>query len=265
MKKTVLAIFAHPDDNELFCSGTLSLLRKLDWQIHIVTLSPGDKGTISLDRNEIAKIRKDEAAKAAKLIGATYQCLEFQDIYIQYNRDSINKVTAIIRKIQPSIVITSSPIDYMLDHEITSLLVQTGCFCSGIKNMDIEEPIFSPVPYLYYCDAMEGKDKLGRSLGMQFCVDVSGEMRIKMDMLRCHQSQESWLKNHHRVNDFLSIMQDLSAMRGKEINVDYGEGYNQHLGHGFPKDNIMQMLLPDYVHQIPQNVSSPHKTPKNSQ
>jgi len=41
MKKRVLAIFAHPDDVELMCAGTLSLLKKKGWEIHIATMTPG--------------------------------------------------------------------------------------------------------------------------------------------------------------------------------------------------------------------------------
>jgi LmbE family N-acetylglucosaminyl deacetylase len=39
MKKRVLAIFAHPDDVELMCAGTLSLLKKKGWEIHIATMT----------------------------------------------------------------------------------------------------------------------------------------------------------------------------------------------------------------------------------
>ena len=40
MNKTVLGIFAHPDDAELMCVGTLSLLKKAGWDIHIATMTP---------------------------------------------------------------------------------------------------------------------------------------------------------------------------------------------------------------------------------
>jgi LmbE family N-acetylglucosaminyl deacetylase len=36
-KKIVLALCAHPDDVEFMCSGTLALLHKKGWQIHIAT------------------------------------------------------------------------------------------------------------------------------------------------------------------------------------------------------------------------------------
>ena len=135
MKKTVLALLTHPDDVEMMCAGTLSLFKKQGWDIHIATMAPGDKGTAEYNREEISVIRKAEAKNAAELIGGTYHCLEFEDVYIFYDRETINRTSGLIRKIQPSVVFTSSPTDYMIDHEMTSIVVQTACFSCGIKNM----------------------------------------------------------------------------------------------------------------------------------
>jgi LmbE family N-acetylglucosaminyl deacetylase len=139
MNQTVLGIFAHPDDAELMCAGTLSLLAKLGWSVHIATMTPGDKGSAELSRREISAIRKAEATKSAAILGGTYHCLECDDAYIMYDRETINKATALIRKVRPAIVFTASPNDYMIDHEMTSLVVQTACFTTGIKNMEVAE------------------------------------------------------------------------------------------------------------------------------
>ena len=130
MIKTVMGIFAHPDDAELVCAGTLSLFRKAGWEVHIVTMAPGDKGTAELSREEISLIRKAEAADAARIIGASYHCLEFEDLYILYDRESINRTTGIIRMVKPSVVFTASPADYMQDHELTGSVVQAACLAS---------------------------------------------------------------------------------------------------------------------------------------
>ena len=109
MNKTVLAIFAHPDDTEMMCAGTLLLMRKAGWGVQIATMAPGDKGTAVHSREEISAIRVAEAADAATLVEGSYTCLGFEDVYIMYNRESINRTTALMRKLKPSIVFTSSP------------------------------------------------------------------------------------------------------------------------------------------------------------
>lgn len=247
MKKTVLGIFAHPDDAELMCVGTLSLLKKAGWSVHIATMTPGDKGSAELTRAEISIIRKVEAAKAAELLDGTYHCLECDDVYIVYDRETINKATALIRKVRPTIVLTASPNDYMIDHEMTSRVIQTACFASGIKNMEVIEEPFESVPYLYYVDPLEGKDKFGIPIHPTIYVDITTEIGIKEDTLACHDSQREWLKKHHKMDEYILAMKRFAAFRGKEINSAYAEGFRQHLGHGYPQNNILKEQLGDAV------------------
>lgn len=247
MKKTVLGIFAHPDDAELMCVGTLSLLNKAGWSVHIATMTPGDKGSAELTRAEISIIRKVEAAKAAELLDGTYHCLECDDVYIVYDRETINKATALIRKVRPTIVLTASPNDYMIDHEMTSRVIQTACFASGIKNMEVIEEPFESVPYLYYVDPLNGKDKFGISVHPTIYVDITTEIGIKEATLACHASQREWLKKHHKMDEYILAMKRFSAFRGKEINSAYAEGFRQHLGHGYPQNNILKEQLGDAV------------------
>ncbi len=240
-----MGIFAHPDDAEIMCAGTLSLLKKAGWSVHIATMAPGDKGSAEYSREDISRIRKSEAAESAKLLSATYHCLEFEDVYIMYDRESINRTTSLIRKIKPSLVFTHSPNDYMIDHETTSKIVQTACFSAGIKNMEVTETSFEPIPHLYYCDSMEAKDILGRPIYASMFVDVTSEIRMKERMLACHASQRNWLLAHHKMDEYILSMKRFGEQRGKEINVEYAEGFRQHLGHSYPQDNILKDTLPE--------------------
>jgi LmbE family N-acetylglucosaminyl deacetylase len=245
--KVALGIFAHPDDAEFLCAGTLSLLRDSGWDVHIATLAPGDKGTAVYSREEVSVIRRAESARAAGIIGGTYHCLEFEDVYILYNKESLNKTTGLIRRVKPAVVFTSSPADYMLDHEISSLIVQTACFASGMKNMEVDEKPFEPVPYLYYCDPMEGKDKLGKPINPSIYVDITGSIGIKEKMLACHESQRNWLLEHHKMDEYLLSMRRFSEQRGRESGTLYAEGFRQHLGHGYPQDDLLAKTLGDLV------------------
>ena len=246
MNKTVLAIHAHPDDVEILCAGTLSLLKKAGWSIHIATVALGDKGTATHSQDEIIRIRNSEANKSAGLIGGKYYCLGIEDVYILYDRESINKATALVRKIKPSLVFTASPSDYMLDHEITSLIVQTACFSAGIKNMDVSEKHFEPIPHLYYCDPVEGINKLGEDIRPSTYVNITDEISLKEKMLACHESQQSWLLSHQE-SEYIAAMKRFSAKRGREMGAEFAEGFRQHLGHGYPHSNILQEVLGDLV------------------
>ena len=186
MNKTLLAIFAHPDDAEIVCTGTLLLLRKAGWKVHIATMTPGDKGTTEYTKEDIGNIRQREAAEAAKILDGTYSCLGLEDVYLMYDRESLNRTISLIRKVVPSVVITASPNDYMVDHEMTSRIVKTACFAAGIKNMDCMESPLNFIPYLYYSDPLELKDIFGVRVNPDFFVDISGVMKLKEPIGRAH-------------------------------------------------------------------------------
>ena len=249
--KTVLSLGAHPDDAEFFCAGTLALLRKKGWKIHIATMTPGDCGTVEYSREEISRIRRAEAAKAASLLDGSYHCLEYDDIFIMYDRPTLVKAIDLLRKIRPSIVFTCSPADYMVDHEMASKIAQTACFACGVVNIETPgvEP-FEPIPCLYYFDPADGKDKLGTQIKPSTIVDITSVMQTKEKMLCCHESQRNWLLKHHGMDDYVISMKKLGEKRGEQIGSRFAEGFRQHLGHAYPQDNILKAELGDLVHTM---------------
>ena len=245
--RTVLAIVAHPDDVEFTCAGTLALLREKGWHVEMATMTAGDCGSKELSREEISDVRKKEAAAAAKLIEANYHCLECDDIFLFYDRPTLLKIISLIRKVRPKLVLTMSPSCYMVDHETTSRLVQTACFSGGIVNIKTDADPLSYIPYLYYVDAMECKDKFGKHIAADTLVNISRVIGIKERMLKCHTSQQRWLASHHGMDKYTYSMKALSEKRGIEISTEYAEGFRQHLGHAFPQENILKQELGELV------------------
>lgn len=248
MTKTILAVLAHPDDAEFLCAGTLLRLKQEHgFDVHIASMTPGDCGSAELDAQEISTIRRAEGAAAAALMGATYYCLEERDLLVFYGERTLEKVTRLLRQVQPSIVITHSPADYMLDHEMTSTLVRAAAFGAPIKNFLVERrigPVLPHIPHLYYCDAIEGKDALGREVTPAFRIDISKVIDKKTAMLAAHASQREWLMKHHGMDQYLQAMRELGTKRGQECGALFAEGFRQHLGHSYPQNNVLAELLP---------------------
>ncbi|MFA6186930.1 MAG: PIG-L family deacetylase [Phycisphaerae bacterium] len=246
--RTVLSFLCHPDDTEFVCAGTLALLKAKGWDIHIATMTPGDCGSATHSREEISKIRRKEAANAAAVLGGSYYCNELEDVFVMYDKPSLLRTIEIIRKVRPAIVFTASPQDYFIDHEITSDLVRTACFSCGVPN--VETPgakAYDFVPYLYYADPLEGKDIFGNGIKPEIYVDITSVIDIKGRMLGCHKSQRDWLLAHHGMDEYLESMKRQGVMRGQHAGCKYAEGFRQHLGHGYPQDNILKAELKDLV------------------
>src|SRR5690606_39123464 len=134
--ETVLCLMAHPDDPEIWSGGTLALLAQAGWHVVTATMTPGQAGSTELNAIEISAIRRDEAAAAAAVIGAQYHCLEAEDVFITYDKPTLLKVISLFRTVLPSLFISASTDDYMLDHDITSQLAQTACIAPCIPNID---------------------------------------------------------------------------------------------------------------------------------
>lgn len=243
----ILAIHAHPDDIEILCAGTLALLKQKGCHVVMANMTPGDKGSAELGPEEIAAVRREEAQKSAALLGVECLCLEFRDLCIEVNNESRRRVTEVLRKTQPDIVLTAAPIDYMSDHESTSRLVRDACFNAAVPNYFTEQwdpaPVLKKIPALYYMDPVEGVDWFGQLVPCDFVVDISTTFDLKLQMLACHASQRDWLKRQHGMDEYLDSCRRWSAARGAKIGSNYGEGFRQHTGHPYPHGNILRELL----------------------
>jgi N-acetylglucosamine malate deacetylase 1 len=246
MNDVILSVLAHPDDAEFLCAGTLlRLAREHGWQVHIATMTPGDCGSAEHGPEEISRIRRAEGARAAELLGGTYYCLEERDLTVTYNPGALAKVTRLLRTVRPRVVLTHSPADYMLDHEMTSTLTRAAAFAASVPNFKAEggHPPVDHIPHLYYCDAAEGKDLLGRVIEPDFCVDVSSILEDKAAMLACHASQRNWLLKQHGMDHYVEAMRAWGRERGRRAGVEHAEGFRQHRGHSYPQDNVLGQLL----------------------
>lgn len=243
----VLAIHAHPDDIEIQCAGTLLKLQQAGCRISVATMTPGDCGSAEHTQDEIAAIRRAEAAAAAQILQAEYTCLEFRDLSICFDNDSRRRVTEFLRRTRPDIILTAPPVDYMHDHEMTSMLVRDACFNASVPNYrtrqwDPAAPA-EKIPHLYYVDAVEGTDHFGQRHPVDFVVDVTETFETKIESLACHSSQREWLRRQHGIDEYIDSCRRWSEIRGSEIGVAHGEGFRQYKGHPHPADNLLGQLL----------------------
>ena len=104
-----MVVMAHPDDNEFVCGGTVALLAELDWDIHIVVTTSGNKGTkeIGMTAQRLAAIREEEQRNAAQILGAQEPTFfGFPDGYIENSNELRGLIVHQIRIHRPDLVIT---------------------------------------------------------------------------------------------------------------------------------------------------------------
>ena len=167
----------------------MALLTAAGNRVVFVSMTPGDCGSHQHAPDEIAAIRRREAAGAAGLAGAEYRCAEFRDLAVFSDDAARRRVTEILRQVQPNLVLTSSPTDYMCDHEATSALVRDACFAAPAPNYKTHAPDAAApipaIPHLYFMDAVGGVDREGRRIAP----DETAKGRTEQGVAPC----DAWL------------------------------------------------------------------------
>ena len=71
--RTILAVFAHPDDESLACGGTLARLADSGARVVLLCASRGESGSVSdeslVDVNDLGRVRSEELLEAARTLG----------------------------------------------------------------------------------------------------------------------------------------------------------------------------------------------------
>jgi LmbE family N-acetylglucosaminyl deacetylase len=70
MRKTVMVLTAHPDDAEMFAGGTIAKMAEAGDRVVIVIATDGRKGSFEHDSDTLARLRSEEARRAAAVLGA---------------------------------------------------------------------------------------------------------------------------------------------------------------------------------------------------
>ena len=245
-----LAAAAHPDDIELMMAGTLLRLKDAGCKIHLWNLGNGCCGSATLSRDEAAAVRWEEAKASAKLAGGIAHPPLFDDLEIFYDAASVGKVAAVIRQIQPDIILTQSPQDYMEDHQNTTRLVVTGAFSRAMKNLVTNPPVATyDKPVAVYHALPHGlNDALRQPVAPHFLIDTTPVLARKRAMLACHASQKEWLDATQGMDAYLDEMERMSREVGHPTGKhDFAEGWRRHSHLGFGHetfDPISDLLHP---------------------
>ena len=107
-----MAIFAHPDDAEFGCSGTIALWASLGVHVTYCLLTSGNKGTHDpdLSPDRLARTREREQRAAGKVLGVKeFVFLRHDDGELEVSMDLRAEVCRAIRECRPDLVLTQDP------------------------------------------------------------------------------------------------------------------------------------------------------------
>ncbi len=176
----LLAVFAHPDDAELLCGGTLAAGVDQGERVGILDLTRGEAGT-----KGTPEIREAEAREAARVLGiGARACASLPDGRLMDDHPSRLVVAGWLRTLRPRVVVTHWLEGRHPDHRAAAALVTSAFFLAGLRKLEgVEGEPFRP-ERLVHATAFR-PDAPPPSV----VVDVSAVEERKLEALACYRSQ----------------------------------------------------------------------------
>jgi LmbE family N-acetylglucosaminyl deacetylase len=216
-----LAIFAHPDDPEVACAGTLAAWVAAGCEAHLVIANAGDKGT-GTNPQKLARVRRAEAEDAAKVLGlSSLETLSYPDGELENTSALRGQLIGLIRSVRPEVVIAPDPTavffgdSYVNHHDHRALGWAVLDIIGSMAAGGLYVPEAGP-PHQVSTLLLAG------TLEPDTWVDIGAALDKKLAALRCHVSQ---------LDDGDDVVADLVEARaadaGRAAGVRYAEGFRR--------------------------------------
>jgi N-acetylglucosamine malate deacetylase 1 len=176
-----------------------------------------------LSSNGTVELRKQEAKKAEEILGVEQSIyLGFPDRGLTGSKEQLLKMTQVIRKLRPRVVLAPYWKDRHPDHVQCSKMVKEAVFDAAIRKKETpggEEAHRVEQVYYYFINHMGEADVI---------VDVSDVYELKKKALLAYRSQfsqgEGQVETPLNQPAYLAMIQGRDQLWGQQIGVCYGEG-----------------------------------------
>ena len=211
--RTVLAVFAHPDDESLMCGGTIARLADAGVRVILMCGSRGEQGSTSdpslVPDGDLGRVRVHELTDAAAVLGiAEVLALDHSDGELRWHHvaEFHADITGAIERYRPEAIITFAEnglywhLDHIGVHERTFTAVQSlGATAPPLYYVTMPQGIFREVLEAAHANRGAPLDSsfwgiepeaFGETEGpVSFRIDVRPWVPRKVAALRCHRTQ----------------------------------------------------------------------------
>jgi LmbE family N-acetylglucosaminyl deacetylase len=219
-----MAIYAHPDDPDVSCGGTLAAWATAGCQVTVLLCTDGGKGSSdpNVDRRGLVAQRVAEASEAGALIGVTArESLGYPDGELSDDTVLREALVAAVRRIRPDVVLCPDPTAVFFGQEYFN---HRDHRATGWAALDAVSPA-AALPH-YFPDAGPAHQVsmvlLSGTLEPDVWVDISTTVGIKGEAVGCHRSQfpdgVEWAETAVRLG---------AEDAGKQAGVAYAEGFRR--------------------------------------
>lgn len=219
-----LVVFAHPDDAEFLCGGTVAGWTRSGTEVAYVCATDGSAGWNAPGRSgeEISAIRQRELREAAALLGvSSVAFLGYRDGSLEPSLELRRSITREVRRHRPDVILTFDPSARWFgrsyinhpDHRVVGDAVLAVVACDAPTRPQFPELLdegFEPfeVPALWLA-SYDGNHR----------VDIGDTIDLKIKALEAHASQ---MENMGE-SDVDARMREWASKAAGEADMEYAE------------------------------------------
>jgi LmbE family N-acetylglucosaminyl deacetylase len=219
---SALVLFAHPDDAEFSCGGTVARWAREGCEIHYVCVTDGSAGSNDRDttREGMREVRAGELQAAADILGvASVTFLGELDGFLEVTPATRRKVTREVRRRRPEVIVAPDPSRLWVgrgyinhaDHKAAGSLALSAVMPDAptrVMFQELESEGIEPyeVPNLYL--VADEPDTF---------VDITETFELKIKALLAHASQVG--------PDVEERVAERARAVGEQAGCEYAEGF----------------------------------------
>ena len=222
--RSVLAVYAHPDDPEVSCGGTLARWASDGAAVEVCICAEGDKGSLDphVEPRALAARRRKEVEAAGSVLGVrAHHYLGYLDGEIEDSADLRARVVARVRQVRPEAVVCPDPTSVFFGQRYANHRDHRSV---GWSVLDAVTPAAGN-PH-YFPDAGPAHEPavlyLSGTLEPDVWVDITDTIDTKAAALACHATQVEqpgeWLR---------SVVRQRAEAGGRQAGVRYAEGFRR--------------------------------------
>ncbi len=221
---SALAVYAHPDDPDVSCGGTLARWAAAGSEIMVCVCAQGDKGSLdpNIDRVALASLRRDEVKAAGTVLGVTsHHFLGYGDGDLEDDAELRGRLVALIRQLRPEAVVCPDPTAVFFGQQYAN---HRDHRVVGWATLDAVAPAAANPHYFPHAGPAHQAAVLYLSgtIEPDVWVDITDVVERKAQAVACHASQVGepgeWLR---------TVVRQRAEAGGRRAGVQYAEGFRR--------------------------------------
>lgn len=215
---TFLAIGAHCGDIEVTCGAVLLKHRTAGDRVVLLHLTLGEGGNPKLSPQAYGEQKRREALAAAGVIGGEALFAPYKDGELPNDEGTRRYVMDVIRKVQPTRIVTHWRTSIHKDHANTHAIVNDAILLASLEGVVSTLPRHRGIKGIYYTENWEDPEGFKPFL----YVDVSNELARWKECV----TQYEFIKGGISSFPYLDYYEALARVRGAEAGVRYAVAFD---------------------------------------